>query len=107
MYIILQKKKKLTKKNIIADHFLRNAPPAPSAPPLTSEFPTYEISYGNYDEAKKINTDVGKEFAPYSGINCRACNFISKSNAGLNTHIKAMLNRQNGSKPVHSIYYTK
>jgi len=46
-----------------------------------------------------------KEIAPYTSTLCRACQFKAKSNAGLNTHIKAMLKGKKSSKTIHSQYY--
>jgi hypothetical protein len=71
--------------------------PKPSAPPLPLNF--YEQSYGVYNETTK---NITKEIAPYSGVICRACQFKSKNNAGLNTHVKAMLVRK---KTTHSKFY--
>jgi len=107
-YIFLKKKKKITSRTFSAPHF-SSAPPLPSAPPCEFSCPmnTYELTYGNYDETKKISKNAEKECPPYSGTRCRACNFIAKTTGGLRTHITAMLNRTNSSKTIHSIYYKK
>jgi len=75
--------------------------PEPSAPPMP--FNAYEQTYGVFNE--NISKKIIKEIAPYSGIICRACQFKSRNNAGLNTHIKAMLVRKNSSKTTHSKFY--
>ena len=77
------------------------APPMPS-PPLKPII--YEQTYDVHNEIVRIN-NITKELAPYTGNICKACQFQAKSNAGLNTHIKAMLNRKCVSKTIHSKYY--
>jgi len=74
----------------------------PSAPPMPLN--AYEQTYIVYNENIN-NKKITKEIAPYSGVICRACQFKSKNNAGLNTHVKAMLARKNSSKTTHSKFY--
>ncbi len=70
------------------------------------------ISYTNkfvradfvHNEIIKKN-NITKEVVPYTGNICKACGFKAKSNAGLITHIKAMLNRKCAVKTIHSKYY--
>jgi len=82
-----------------------SAPVFPSAPALPLN--TYEQTYAVYSENPKKKTNKEKESPPLSGTVCKACDFMAKSNAGLNTHVKAMLNRTNSSKTTHSQYYKK
>ena len=85
----------------------RCPPPVPSAPPMPTSplMPiVYEQTYEFHNEIVKKN-NIMKEIAPYTGAICKACRFKAKSNAGLNTHIKAMLNRKCASKTIHSKYY--
>ncbi len=64
----------------------------------------YDQTYRVYSEYKN-NKPSKKEIAPYTGTICRACQFKAKSNASLNTHIKAMLRGKKYSKTIHSQYY--
>ncbi len=88
--------------------FIRPHSVTPSAPPMPSPTPMlsniYAQTYEVHNEDKKSKNGI-KEKAPYTGDLCRACQFKAKSNAGLNTHIKAMLSRKNSSKTIHSQHY--
>ncbi len=98
---------KLNSNNLIllSDPVFPSAPAFPSAPSLPLNI--YDQAYAVYSENPEKNVNKVKESPPYSGTVCRACDFMAKSNAGLNTHVKAMLNRTNSSKTTHSKYYKK